>query len=174
MQQKCASCSARGDALKHYSYKCGGLLCLGPTEPHVDVVRRSFGGVQQQVGVSLIERAMQGLRHRLQVQVLDAPHLEPWLLPSCGKLLMGNHDVSEGGGGRRAGETWARKLHSSGTAGRKKPSLNKRLEQTNWSQLSFTSSCCWRICAFLRTLPWCNFASSAADLNLSLAFKAKG
>lgn len=67
------------------------------TDPHVDEVGRSCGGVEQQVGVALVEGAVQGLGNRFQVQFFDAPHLEPWLLSSCCKLLMGNHDVSEEG-----------------------------------------------------------------------------
>lgn len=70
------------------------------TDPNVDEVGRSCGGVEQQVGVADVEGAVQGLRNLFQVQVLDAPHLEPLLLPSCCELLMGNHDVSEEGGGR--------------------------------------------------------------------------
>lgn len=66
-----------------------------PTDPHVDAVGRSRGGAEQQVGIAGVKGAMYGLGTRLQVQVLDAPHLEAWLLPSCGKLLMGSHDVSE-------------------------------------------------------------------------------
>lgn len=38
---------------------------------------------------------MQGLGNRLQVQVLDTPHLQPGLLSCSRKLLMGNHDGSE-------------------------------------------------------------------------------
>lgn len=68
------------------------------TDPHVDEVGGSCGGVEQQVGVARVEGAVQGLRNWLQVQALDAPHLKPWLLSSCFKLLMGNHDVSEEGG----------------------------------------------------------------------------
>lgn len=85
-----------------------------PTEPHVDVVGRSWGGVEEQVGVAAVEGAMQGRSYGLDVHFLDAPHLQPWLCPSCGKLLVASHDVSEGGGGgRRGGETHLRKLHLS-------------------------------------------------------------
>lgn len=66
-----------------------------PTEPHVDAVGRSLGGQEQQVGVAGVKGAVFGIGTRLQVHVLDAPHLEAWLLPSCGKLFMGSHDVSE-------------------------------------------------------------------------------
>lgn len=78
---------------------CGGRGSALRTDPNVDEVGRSCGGVEQQVGVADVEGAVQGLGNLFQVQVLDAPHLEPWLLPSCCELLMGNHDVSEEGGG---------------------------------------------------------------------------
>lgn len=90
---------------------CGSGLRRGrrvPTDPHVDVVGRSRGGEEQQVGVAGVKGAMQGHGTRLQVQFLDAPHLEAWLLPSCGKLLMGSHDVSEE---RRRRKKRVRRLH---------------------------------------------------------------
>lgn len=66
--------------------------CL--TQPHVNVVRGCGGGEEQQVGISSVEVAVQGLGNRLQVQVLDAPHLQARLLSRIHKLFMGNHDGS--------------------------------------------------------------------------------
>ena len=57
------------------------------------------GGVEQQVGVSSVEVSMKALGDRLQVHVLDAPHLQTSLLPCGLKLLMGHHDASERGEG---------------------------------------------------------------------------
>lgn len=70
-------------------------MCPCLTQPHVYVVRRGWGGEEQQVGIPGVEAAMQGLRNRLQVQVFDAPHLQPRLLSCTHKLLMRNHDGSE-------------------------------------------------------------------------------
>lgn len=117
--KKWAFCAALKNRLQITNQHLSRRMCASalhrerrvPTDPHVDVVGRSLGGEEQHVGVAGVEGAMQGLRTRLQVQVLDAPRLEAWLLPSCGKLLMGNHDVSEEGGGRRGGDGRVRKLH---------------------------------------------------------------
>lgn len=57
----------------------------------MDVVRGGWGGEEQQVGVPGVEVAVRVLRKRLQVQVLDAPHLQARLLSCSLKLLMGNH-----------------------------------------------------------------------------------
>lgn len=60
----------------------------------MNTVRGRRGGVEQQVGVSSVEVAVQGLGNRLQVQVLDTPHLQARLLPRVHKLFMGNHGGS--------------------------------------------------------------------------------
>lgn len=60
----------------------------------MNVVRGRRGGEEQQVGVSSVEAAVQVLGDHLQVQVLDAPHLQAGLLPCIRKLFMGNHDGS--------------------------------------------------------------------------------
>lgn len=64
------------------------------TQPHVNVVGGRRGGEEQQVGVSSVEVAVQGLGNWFQVQVLDAPHLQARLLSCIRKLFMGNHDGS--------------------------------------------------------------------------------
>lgn len=51
-------------------------------------------GEEQNVGVSSVEVAVQGLGNRLQIQVLNAPHLQARLLSSIHKLFMANHDGS--------------------------------------------------------------------------------
>ncbi|TNN69822.1 hypothetical protein EYF80_019890 [Liparis tanakae] len=68
---------------------CSSLYCTGPPP------RKGGGGEEQYVGVPGEEAAMQGLRNRLQVHVLDTPNLQARLLPCTRKLLMGNHDGSE-------------------------------------------------------------------------------
>lgn len=65
------------------------------TKPHVYVVWGGGGGEEQQVGVPGEEAAVQSFGDRLQVQVLDPPHLQAGLLPCCRKLLMGHHDGYE-------------------------------------------------------------------------------
>lgn len=61
----------------------------------MNVVGGRLRGEEQQVGVSSVEVAMQTFGDRLQVHVLDTPHLQPRLLPRTLKLLMGHHDDSE-------------------------------------------------------------------------------
>lgn len=67
------------------------MLGVSLTHPHVYIVGGGGGGVQQEVGVTRIEVAIEILRHWLQVHVLNAPYLQTRSLSCSLKLLMGHH-----------------------------------------------------------------------------------
>lgn len=62
------------------------------TKPHVDGIGWSRSGVEQDVGISNVEVAIELLRHWHQIHLFHPPYLQAGLLPCSLELFVGHHD----------------------------------------------------------------------------------